>query len=176
MTCAALHDVLVQVLAAQVEETVFEPDFLWIVLIAEHRHRQFAGRPQHLDLADVDFDLAGRQVRVHGAARPAAHLAVDPHHPLRAQRLGHLKSRAVRVGDDLGQAVMVAQVDEQHAAMVANAVAPARQPGLDADVALAKRAAGMGAIAMHAQIRTERSAYVGKRWRTTTFCGLICQA
>ena len=45
---------------------------------------------------------------------------------------------------------MVAQVDEQHAAMVADAVAPAGQPDVLADVAVAERAAGVGAVAMHA--------------------------
>ena len=153
MTCAALHDVVVQVLAAQIEEAVFEPGFLRIFLLAEHRHRQFAGRPEHLDLADIDLDRAGRQVGVLGAAGPAAHLAVDAHHPFRAQRLGDLEGRAVGIGHHLGEAVMVAQIDEQHAAVVADAMAPAGQPDLGADVAVAKRAAGMGAVAMHAQFR-----------------------
>ena len=44
---------------------------------------------------------------------------------------------------------MVAQIDEQHAAVVADAVAPAGQPHVLADVALAQRAAGMGTVAMH---------------------------
>ena len=66
---------------------------------------------------------------------------------------------------------MVAQVDEQHAAMVADAMAPAGQPDLCADVALAERAAGMGAVAVHAQFRQ-----VGEKWRTTTWAAAICQA
>ena len=44
---------------------------------------------------------------------------------------------------------MVAQVDEQHAAMVADAMAPAGQPNRLADMALAERAAGMGPVTMH---------------------------
>src|SRR6202035_500964 len=44
-------------------------------------------------------------------------------------------------------------VDKQHAAVVADTVAPAGQPGLDADVALSERAAGVSAVAMHAQFR-----------------------
>ena len=76
-------------------------------------------------------------------AGPPAHLAVDAHHPFRAQRLGELECRAVGVGHHLREPVMVAQVDEQHAAMVADAVAPARQPHDLADIAVAKRAAGM---------------------------------
>jgi hypothetical protein len=38
-----------------------------------------------------------------------------------------LKRRRIRIGDDLGHAVVIAQVDEQHAAMVAHAVHPARR-------------------------------------------------
>jgi hypothetical protein len=95
---AALDDVLVQLLAAQVEEAVLEPDVLRIFLLAEHRQRQLAGRAQHLDLADVDLDRAGRQVGIVGAGRAAAHLAVDPHHPFGAQLFGVLEGRRIRIG------------------------------------------------------------------------------
>ena len=53
---AAGHDVLVQLLATKVEETVLKPYVLRIFLLAEHRQRQFGRRPQHLDLADVKLD------------------------------------------------------------------------------------------------------------------------
>jgi len=43
-----------------------------------------------LDLVDIDLDLTGWQIRILGAAGPPAHLAVDPYHPFRAQRLGEL--------------------------------------------------------------------------------------
>ena len=48
---------------------------------------------------------------------------------------------------------MVAQIDEQHAAVVADAMAPAGKPDLGADVARAERAAGVGAVAVHVQFR-----------------------
>ncbi len=41
---APLHDVVVQPVTPQIEEAVFEADILGIFLVAEHRHRQFAGR------------------------------------------------------------------------------------------------------------------------------------
>jgi hypothetical protein len=44
---------------------------------------------------------------------------------------------------------MVAEIDEQHAAMVANAMAPAGQANGFADIAVAERAAGMGPVTMH---------------------------
>ena len=153
ITSSAHHDIAMQPLAAQIEEAVFEPDVLGIFLIAEYRHRQFGRRPQHFDLANVDFDRAGRQFGIVGAVRPPAHLAVDPHHPFGAQRFGDLEGRAIRIGDHLGEAVMVAQIDKQHPAMVANTMAPARKPDFGADVARAELAAGMGAVAMHAQFR-----------------------
>jgi hypothetical protein len=52
---------------------------------------------------------------------------------------------------------MVAQIDEQHAAMVANAMAPAGQPYGLADVALAERAAGMGPVTMHGFLKDQMS-------------------
>ena len=152
---AAGHDVLVQLLATKVEETVLKPYIFRIFLLAEHRQRQFAGRTQHLDLADVKLDRAGRQFRIVGAVGTAAHLAVDPHHPLRAQLFGVLEGRRIRIGDALRQAVMVAQIDEQHAAMVANAMAPARQTNRLVDIALAERAAGVGPVTMHGCPKTD---------------------
>ncbi len=99
-------------IATQIEEAIFEPDVLGIILLAEHRHRQFGGGPKDFDLVDVDFDLPGRQIRILGASRPPAHLAVDTHHPFRTQRLGELERLAVGVGDNLRKAVVVAQIDE----------------------------------------------------------------
>ncbi len=142
-----------QLLAPQIEEAVFEPGLLRIFLLAEHRHRQFGGGPQHLDLVDIDLDLAGRQFGVLGAGGAPAHLAVDAHHPFRAQRLGQLERLAVGIGHHLREPVMVAQVDEQHPAMVADAMAPAGQADLFTDIALAQGAAGVGAIAMHKVVR-----------------------
>ena len=140
---AAQHDVGVQMVAAQIEEAIFEPDLFRIILLAEDRHRQFGGGAKHLDLVDVDFDLTGRQIGILGAGGAPAHLAVDAHDPFRAQRLGQLECLAVGVGHDLREPIVVPQIDEQHAAMVADAVAPAREPHGRADIALAKRAAGM---------------------------------
>ena len=139
----ARHDVLVQLFAAQVEEAVLQADIFRVFLVAEHRQRQVAGGAQHLDLADIDLDLAGRQIVIVGTFGAAADLAVHLDHEFRAQLFGQRERRRVRIDHALGQAVMVAQVDEQHAAMVANAMDPAREADRLADVALAERAACM---------------------------------
>ena len=146
---AAQHDVVVQPLAPQVEEAVTQPRIFRIIRIAEHLDRQFAGRAQHLDLGDEHLDLSGGKIGIGGAVRTGPHLAVDSDHPFGAHLLGRLEGRAVRVGDDLGQAVMVPQIDEQEAAMVADAVAPAGKADGLADVGGAKRAAAVRTVAMH---------------------------
>ena len=69
----APHDVLVQRLAAQIEEAVFEPRVLRIVRLAEDRQRQLRRLRKHLDLLREDLDLAGRQVRVDRLRRPVPH-------------------------------------------------------------------------------------------------------
>ena len=155
---AAFHDIGVQAVAPQIEEAVLQPDFFRVFLIAEHRHRQLGGRSQHLDLGDVDLNCAGRHLGILGAAGTAAHLAVDLHHPFGAQLFHLLERRAVRIGDHLGEPVMVAQVDEEDAAVIAHPVHPAGEPHLFADVGLAERAAGVGAITVHAGVRQKRPA------------------
>ena len=135
---AALHDVGVQLLPPQVEEAVPEPRLLRIFQVAEDRQRQLAGRPQHLQVVDIDLDRAGRQLGVLGAGRTSADAAVDPHHPFRAHPFGGLEGRRVGIHHALRQAVMVPQVDEQHAPVVADAVAPAGE----ADASARRRTGG----------------------------------
>ena len=63
-----------------------------------------------------------------GARGARAHQALDLEAELVAQALGRLEHLgAVRVADDLHVAFAVAQVDEDHAAVVAAAVHPAAQ-------------------------------------------------
>jgi hypothetical protein len=50
---------------------------------------------------------------------------------------------------------MIAQVDEEHAAVVSNAMAPARKADVLANVAVAKSATGVGAVAVHAEIQRD---------------------
>src|SRR5262245_20743240 len=149
-------------LAAEVEKAIFEPDLFRVLLLAEHRHRQFRRGAEHLDFIDIDFDLPGGQLRIFSTSRALAHLAVDADDPFRAQRLGQLEGLAVRVGNDARQSVMVAQINKKNTAVIADAVTPAREPRNLADIALAKCAAVMGAITMHCQI----FALAGAEWES----------
>src|SRR5690606_6437384 len=87
-------------------------------------------------------------VGVDRLGRALLDLTVDADHPFRAYLLDRLESRAVRVGDALGDAVVIAQVDEQQTAVVAHSVHPARQSGSLADIGLAQAPTGLRAVAV----------------------------
>ena len=146
---AAQHDVGVQLLAPEVEEAVLEPRVLRVRLVAEHRQRQLAGRAEHLDLAHVDLDQAGRHLGVLGAGGTLADRAVDAHDIFGAQLLRLAEGRRIRIDHALADAVMIAQVDEQNAAVVADAMAPARQADSLPVLGKPEGAAGVGAITVH---------------------------
>jgi ribosomal protein S18 acetylase RimI-like enzyme len=83
---------------------------------------------EHVQLVAQHLDLAALEVVVGGARRTCAHHALDLH----AEFVAHLFSGlehlgAVRIADHLHRAFAVAQIDEDHATMVAAAVHPARQ-------------------------------------------------
>jgi hypothetical protein len=144
----ARHDVGVQRLAAQVEEAIAQADILGIFLLAGDRHRQFFGRRapwrpwRRLRSRRSQVGIDGRFVA-------GLHHAVDGHHAFDAAGFEEGERGAVAVGHDLGDAVVVAQVDEQHAAMIALAMDPAREADILADMLAREGAAGVGTIRVH---------------------------
>ena len=101
---------------------------------------------EHRELRREHLDLAAREVRIHGALGPRAHDALDGEHVLRAQPLGlgeHLG--LIRIEHDLQQALAIAQVDENHAAVIAAPVHPAGHRDRPADLATVDVAAVMTA-------------------------------
>ncbi len=136
-------------LAPQIEVAVGETDLLRIVGLAEHGQREFRGLGEHIGAAHPHLDLAGGQVRVHRLRRPGHDLTVDAHHALRAQGVERLEAGIAGMGDELCQAVVIAKVDEQQAAVITLAVDPAGKAHGPAGVGEAQLAAGVGAIGVH---------------------------
>ena len=134
---AALHDVLVQRRAAQVQKAIFEADVFRVVVLAGDRQRQFSGGAEHLHVGDEHLDRTRRQIGVFRPGRTLFHPPVDAHHPLGPDRLGQPEGGRIRVGHALRDAIVVAQVDEEDAAVVADAVAPAGEAHGLADVGFA---------------------------------------
>ena len=143
------HHVRMQLFPAQVQETVGQAGFFGVIHIAEHRQRQFICRAQHGQAGGINLDRARRQFRVDQRRVARLDPPVNPHHPFGAQLFNVGKGRAVAVGQHLGDAVMVAQVDKQHAAMVAHPVDPARKAHGLAHMGSIQVGTGMAAIGMH---------------------------
>ncbi len=120
-----------------------------ILGLARDRQRQLVGARLDGDFARAKLDLAGRHLRVDRFGRARDDLAGHRDDAFGAQPVEHVERAAAGIGDDLGQAVMIAQVDEQHPAVIALAVDPARQARRGAGVAAAKVGAGMGAVGVH---------------------------
>ena len=145
----AQHDVGVQPLAPEIEEAIAKSNILGIVAFAEHRQRQFLRGGLDCHFLRVDFHSAGRQRLVDRALATREHLARNGDDRFDADRLGGAECGAVAVENDLGDAVMVAQIDEQHAAMIALAMHPAGQADLAAHVGGAQLGAGVRTIGVH---------------------------
>ncbi len=138
-----------QPFAAQIEETVFQPHVFGIVEIAEHRQRQLLRHRLHLDAFDAQLDLAGGQIGIYRVFRAGHDLARHRNHPLRAHLVDRGKGRRIGLDYTLRQPVMIAQIDEQEAAVIAPPMDPTGQPGRSPDIGFLELAAGMSTIGVH---------------------------
>ena len=152
----AQHDVLMQLFTAQIEKTIAQPHLFWIILLAEHGDGQFGGGPQNLDCGHIDFDEAGRHFGIFSPRGAMANLSVDPDHPFRTKLLGLRESRRIRIHDTLGYAIVIAKIDEQDAAMIADTMAPAGETNRFAGVGFTQVAAAMGTVAVHIKVTSKR--------------------
>ena len=103
------------------------------------------------------FDLAGAQLGIDHSLGTPSHRAGHPEHEFVAHPLGRLEGRGpVRMAHHLRQPLAVAQVDEDHAAVVAAPVRPAAQR----DAAIDQRSAQLAAVmSPHLLVVFERRDY-----------------
>ncbi len=153
------------VLPAEVEIAVFKPQLFVGQVLAKCARRD--GRRdalvEQLEIGDPQLDLARRMLGIGHAGGPTGDDARDLDHVLGPQRLALVDDRRRRVGrieDDLRDAVAIAEIDEQAAAMVAVAIDPATEGDRLADVFDAKFATGMST--QHAMILSQRNDNLGK--------------
>ena len=123
----ARADVPLHVLAPQIEPAVLHAQRLVDVLLVE-LERQRRRRRDDGQLLDLELDLAGRHLRVHGLGRAAHDRAARLEDELVADAVRDARrvGRVLGVHDELRHAGLVAKVDEDEAAVVA---APRRPAG-----------------------------------------------
>ena len=120
------------VLATQVDVAVLEAHLFTHVFVELERQR--LGAVQRHELARQQLHLARGEVRVRGACGALAHQSPDLDHELVAQLFGLAElGLVVGIEDHLQQAFAVAQVDEDHATVIAAAVNPSGNRNLLTD-------------------------------------------
>ena len=140
----AEHDVLLDGLAAQVDEAVLQAELLARGDLVTHGEGGRFGLVEHHNLGRLDLDFTRRDLLV-GVAAAADHHARDGNHPLRANLSGRCCQRRIYGGVELhlGHAVAVAQVNEGAATQVAVACYPAIERNRRANIGGAECATGL---------------------------------
>ena len=140
--------------AAKVQEAVLEADIL-VGNVAVQLERKHGSRVQHLHLGCLHLNLTRGQVRVRGinliGLETAHHLTGHLDDRLHTQSLGLIGKISVnfRVENYLGLAGTVAEVDENHTAVVAHGVHPADQSHNLVYMSGAELIARMGTVTVH---------------------------
>ncbi len=127
--------------APQIEIAVLQPQIFVDGLVAVDGKGWHLRAVEDLERVGGDLDVAGRQPRILRSRGTPAHGAGDAQHVFVAQVLGFGKSRVLRIEDDLGHALAIAQVDEDQAAVVAAPIDPACELHGLAGIAGAQRSA-----------------------------------
>src|SRR5207302_682697 len=111
------------------------------VLVVE-LERERRRRGEDRQRVDLDLDLARGQIRIDELGRARDDLPLGLDHELVAQVVGLLRrlSSALRIHDELDDPGLIAEVDEDEAAVIAARVDPAGDRDTAADVVLAELA------------------------------------
>ena len=127
----------------QVEEAVSETQILMANALI-HREWRNLGAVEDRQRGHDHLDPTGRKLCVLRSLKTGYDLAGDGHHILRTERVGGGSGLSMKLGaeHDLGDAVAVAQIDEDHPSMVAAGGYPAAEGRLSADIGGAQGAAG----------------------------------
>jgi hypothetical protein len=139
----AQADVVLQPRPPEIQVAVAEPQFLRHRRLLRDLERGVLRLVEHANLARQHFHLAGGDLRVDGVVGPPLDAADDADDIFRAQTLGGRHQRIVVPDDDLGDPRTVADVDEGDAAEIPDAMHPAQQRRIRADIIRPKGAAGV---------------------------------
>ena len=139
--------VLLERSAPKVEVAVLQAERLARIRILFDLEGRGFRLAEHLERGDADLDLPRLQVRVGHPLGPEDHLPPDGQHPFRADLPGELVGRLAvgGIGHHLGDAVAIAQVDENEPAVIPACLGPAHQHHLAVHVPGPEIAARVGA-------------------------------
>ena len=123
----------------QIQITMRHPQ-IFILRLGIERERQRVGTIQNPQLVRDDFNVAGREVWIFRAGRTCGDRARNLNNIFAAQRVRLLSKLGIflRTKNHLGQSLAVAQINENHTAVVAGDIYPSGKRDLPADIAFVK--------------------------------------
>ena len=138
-----------QALAAQVEKAVFKAKRFVALFFFGHLEGDDFGFAEHFHLVSHDLNFTGGELGVDGFGDTVNDFSGETDGGFNAPVFDAFVKRFGRIDNDLSQAVVVAQIDENDAAVVAYAMDPAGNFYSFANVFFAQLAAGVCSVSVH---------------------------
>ena len=145
----AEHDVVVQFIAAQIEEAVFKAERLGRLLVLRDLERNLIGFAEDFHFLCNKFNLTCREFRIDRFLGSGNDRSGEGNNRFHAPFFQFLIEIHLRIDHDLGLSVVVAQINEDHAAVVAHAVNPACKFRFLSDIGLSESAACLRSECFH---------------------------
>ncbi len=146
---AAEDDIFLELVAAEVEEAIFEAHGFRGHVVFCHLERNDFGFAEDFHFIGNQFDFTGWNLGIDIFRGAFDELAGECDHAFHAPAFQRLVKCLFRIDHHLGDSVMVAQIDEDYAAVVADAMDPAGQFYRFSDIAFAQFSTSMGSEFTH---------------------------
>ena len=146
---AAEHDVVVKLFAAQVEEAVFQTHGFGGLIVFGDLEWDHIGLTENFHCSCIDFNFAGGEFGVDRAFFAGNDFTVELDDSFDTPMVQFLIEGTFGVDDHLSDAVMVAEVDENDAAMVTDAMDPAGETDFFSHIGFAEFTASVSTILTH---------------------------
>ena len=114
-----------QPVAPQIQKAIFQPHRFRRIIVFGNLKRQCVRLTEQFHIVRDDFNRAGREFGVDRFRRSGNDLARETHHGFDAPMFERAVKFPLRIDDDLREAVMIAQINKNNPAMIADAVNPA---------------------------------------------------
>ena len=148
----AQDQVFVKAGTAQVEEAVLQAQGLITLLLFIDLKRNHLGFAKHFHGFGNQLDFAGGKPGINCRVVAGDDFAGEADDGFNTPVLDVFVKRFIRIDDDLGNAVVIAQVDKKDAAMVADGVDPSGQTNGLPNIFFTEFTAGIGSVLMHDKI------------------------
>ena len=136
-------------LFAQIQETIFQANFLRRIIFDSYLERQNLSLGINLQRADLNFNIPCRHMLIYTLT--SNNFAGESDHRFGAQSLNFFKQIGIAVDHALSNSVMISQINKAQITQIAFTMNPTGKFHFFADILCPQFSAGMRPIALHIQ-------------------------